>query len=198
MADTTNFQKHVNKNPIQKFLINYFYSVMINLIKPLKSEKILDVGAGEGFSLVKLKRNQIGKFHEGVDNSKDALKLGKKMYPKINLKLGSIYELPYKENSFDLLLCTEVLEHLDDPKKAVKELKRVTSKYIVFSTPNEPLFTIANFLRGKYLKTFGNHPEHINHWSSGGLKKFLRQNGLKVVCVKTPFPWTLILAKKGR
>ena len=75
-------------------------------------------------------------------------------------------------------------------------MKRVTKKYILLSVPNEPFFILANFLRGKYLKSFGNHPEHINHWTFLGFEKMLKKNGLTVVKSRHPFAWSLVLVKK--
>lgn len=196
MAETSNYQKHASANPLQRFLIENFYKQILRIIKPLKPKIILDVGCGEGFTLVKLKHAKIGEKFEGLDNLDEAIKLGKKLYPQLNIKKGDIYSLPYKDNSFDLLICTEVLEHLKDPAKALSELKRVTSKYLILSVPNEPFFILANLFRGKYLRTFGNHPEHINHWTGRGFKKLLKNNGLKISTAKHPFPWTLILARK--
>lgn len=196
MPDTTNFQKHTNKNPIQQFLIKNYYRELLKTVKPLKPNKILDVGCGEGETIVKLKQARIGRELAGVDNSEDALAIGKKQYRGIDIKLADIYQLPFKDNSFDLVLCTEVLEHLEKPSKALAELRRISSKYVLLSVPNEPFFIIANFLRGKYLKRFGNHPEHINHWTNIGFKNYLRRNRLKVVNSRAPFAWTLVLAKK--
>jgi len=157
---------------------------------------VLDVGCGEGFTLKKLEEKKIGKNNVGIDNLDDAIKLGKKMYPNLKLQKGSAYDLDFKDSSFELIICTEVLEHLDDPHKAVEEMKRVSSKYLLFSVPNEPFFIGANLLRGKYLKTFGNHPEHINHWTFWGFERMLKKHGLKVVKKRYPFAWTMILAKK--
>ncbi len=196
MAETTNYKKHANTNPIQKALIGNFYKKFFKMIKPLRPVSILDVGCGEGFTLKKLEEKKIGKKAEGIDYSSDAIKIGKKIYPELTLSKGDVYGLKYPDNSFDLIICTEVLEHLDDPEKAVQEMKRVTSKYIIFSVPNEPFFIMANFLRGKYLKNFGNHPEHINHWTMWGFERFLRSQGLSVVKSKHPFAWSLVLAKK--
>lgn len=196
MPETTNYLKHANSNPIQKALINNFYKELFRMLKPLKLEKVLDVGCGEGFTLKKLEEKKIGKHNEGIDYSEDAIKIGKKIYPELNLLKGDVYSLSYPDNSFDMALCTEVLEHLDDPIKAVQEIKRVTSKYILFSVPNEPFFIMANFLRGKYVKSFGNHPEHINHWTMWGFENFLKKQGLTVVKSKHPFAWSLVLVKK--
>lgn len=196
MPETSNYQKHISRNPLQKFLIENFYKSLVNLAKPVKPVTVLDVGCGEGFSLVNLRRSKIGKVYEGIDYSRDAIRLGKKLYPKLNIKLGNIYDLPYKNSAFDLVICTEVLEHLENPHEALSEIKRIAKKYIILSVPNEPFFTLANLLRGKYIKSFGNNPEHINHWTAAGFKKFLRTNGLKISTTKYPFPWTLVFARK--
>ncbi|MBI4091714.1 MAG: class I SAM-dependent methyltransferase [Candidatus Levybacteria bacterium] len=196
MPETSNYQKHVSANPLQRFLIDNFYKQLLKTIKPLKPKRILDVGCGEGFTLIKLKHAKVGEKLEGIDSSIEALGVGRKLYPKLDIKKGDIYKLPYKDNSFDLLICTEVLEHLKDPEKALLELLRVTNKYVLLSVPNEPFFMLANLLRGKYLRTFGNHPEHVNQWAPGTFKRFLRKNGLKISCMRRPFPWTMILARK--
>ena len=192
---TTNFEKHTTQNPISRFFLNNFFHVLLLEIKRLKPESILDVGAGEGFVLEKLRQQKIGKKLEGIEYMDEAITLGKKVNPKVTIKKGDIYKLPYKANSFEVIICTEVLEHLEEPNKALIELKRVTSKYIILSVPNEPLFTIQRFLRGKNTLKLGDHPEHIQHWNSGSLKKFISEY-LTVIDIKTPLPWTLVVAKK--
>lgn len=192
----TNYLKHTSKNPLQKFLINNFYSTLISLAKPLNPKTVLDAGCGEGFTLNKLMLNKIGKSIEGVERSKEAISLGKKLFPQANIKQGSIYELPYKDNSFDLVVCTEVLEHLDMPTNALKETLRISKKSLIISVPNEPFFMISNFLRGKNISRFGNDPEHINHWNYISFSKYLKENGVKVKKINLPFPWITILGEK--
>lgn len=195
---SSNFQKHTSKSNIQKLLINNFYKSLISIIKPLHAKTILDVGCGEGFSLSKIQEQHIGVSLKGIDYSRKAISIGKKMFPKLSLKKGSIYKLPYKNNAFDLVLCTEVLEHLNDPQKGCEEALRVSKKYIVFSVPNEPFFMLGNFLRGKNILRFGNGPEHIQHWTIVSFQSFLRKNGLKVKIIRFPFPWIMVLGEKKR
>ncbi len=192
----TNFIKHTSKNPLQKFLINNFYSTLISLAKPLSPSSILDAGCGEGFSLNKIIENKIGKNVEGIEYSKEAIALGKNLFPNIKIKQGSIYNLPYKDNSFDLVVCTEVLEHLENPNRAVSEIVRVSKKYLALSVPNEPFFMISNFLRGKNLLRLGNDPGHINRFTALSFINFIKNNNLKITKVRFPFPWILIIAKK--
>lgn len=192
----TNLVKHTSKNPIQKFLINNFYSSLISSIKSLRVDSILDAGCGEGFTMNKLTQLKIGKKIEGVEYSKESIDFGKKLFPKLLFRQGSIYELPYKDNSFDLIICTEVLEHLEYPSKALREMLRVTKKYLILSVPNEPLFMMSNFLRGKNISRLGNDEGHINHWNPWCLRKLLNKNGIKVKKTILPFPWTMIVGTK--
>ncbi|SRR5258708_4100461 len=192
---TTNLQKHTTQNPVSRFFLNNFRNVLIEQIKHLRPESILDVGAGEGFTLEALRQRKIAKKLEGIEYMDEALTLAKKLHPEVHIKKGNIYELPYKANLFDIIICTEVLEHLEEPDKALDELKRVTKKYIIISVPDEPLFTIQRILRGKNVLKLGAHPEHIQHWTSGEFEKFVATK-MTIVDAKTPLPWTMITAKK--
>jgi len=198
MEKTDNFAKHTSKNPLKKFFINNFFNVLLTQLQNLEIESVLDVGCGEGFTLNKLKENkilrqssgQVGKRYEGIDYSEEAISLGKKAYPSLHIIQGNIYDLKYKDNSFDLVICSEVLEHLENPQKALRELVRVSRKYILLSVPNEPLFYLFNYTQ------WGKDIGHINKWTSLGFKNFISKNSnIKLLSVKTPFPWTMVLAK---
>jgi len=192
---TDNYRKHTSKNPVQKYLIERFYTTFLAEIKKLKPDSILDVGCGEGFTLERLQDAGIGKKLEGVDYLDTAIQIGRKQFPQFTLRQGNIYALPYKDDSFDLLICSEVLEHLEHPDEALKELFRVTKKYVVFSVPNEPWFMASNFIRGKNWSRLGNDIEHINHWTSFSFARFI-QKEFKVRMLRKPFPWTIIIAEK--
>jgi len=194
MAITSNYEKHTTKNPIGKWFLQNFMNNLISTVRPLNVESILDVGAGEGFTLARLSREKIGKKLEGIEYSKEAIDLGKKLHPEFLIKQGNIYDLPYKDNSFDLVVSTEVLEHLDNPKVGLRELIRVAKKYILLTVPNEPWFTVQRFLRGKNILKFGDHQEHMQHWTSQSFEKFVTHgNNIEVIAKKRPFPWTMLL-----
>lgn len=203
-SPTTNFEKHTSNNPLQKLLLANFYREAFKMLRDVNPESVLDVGAGEGFTMRKLKTQPFdpaqGKNEKlkiiGVDNSEESVKLAKKVNPDLDIRLGSIYKLDFKDNSFDVVICTEVLEHLDKPDIALEELKRVTKQYLLLSVPNEPYFTIQRFLRGKNVKGFGAHPEHLQWWTHKAFLNFLEKNKLKIISQKFPFAWTLVLAEK--
>lgn len=193
---TTNFEKHTTKNPIGKIFLENFLKTVIATTKLLNINTVLDVGCGEGFTLARLKAAKIGKTHEGIEKDETSIELGKKLYPTLSIQEGDIYKLPYKNNSFDLVVCTEVLEHLENPKKAYKELLRVSRKYVLLSVPNEPWFTFQRMARFQNLRHLGAHPEHIQHWGSRSFLKFAKVKGVKIIEKKYPLPWTMVLVKK--
>lgn len=190
---TSNYQKHTHWNPIQRILIGFFYWIALDMLRELNPDKVLDVGCGEGYTLEKLRKAKIGKYLEGIEYLQEAIDLGRKLHPHIKIKKGSIYELPYKDNSFDMVLCTEVLEHLEDPRKGLKEILRVTSKYCLISVPNEPFFMLANLVRLKNVSRFGNDSDHKNHWTYFSFKKFLEKEKVQIVEYKSPLPLPLLI-----
>lgn len=196
MELTTNYTKHTTSNPIQRFLLARFNKRLLECVRLANPKTILDAGCGEGFTMSLLQAEGVRATMVGIDYSDDAIAIARKTAPELAISKASIYELPYKKSSFDLVICSEVLEHLETPVRAIAEISRVSKKYVLVSVPNEPYFQLANFLRGKYPRTFGNHPEHINHWSSDGIVERLRYAGLSIVRVDRPFAWTLVLASK--
>jgi len=95
-----------------------------------KSARILDAGAGYGiYSLTLAER---GYSVDAIDLEKgrtDALNARKKerraLDEKITVYTGSITALPFQNNSYDLIICSDVIEHIKDDAKAVSELARV-------------------------------------------------------------------------
>jgi ubiquinone/menaquinone biosynthesis C-methylase UbiE len=192
---TDNFRKHTAKNPLQRFLINKFFDMLLIEAKKANPQSVLDVGCGEGFTLERLRQNKIGHELVGVDFLERAIKIGKKLHPQLSLLPGTIYHIPFKDNSFDLVICTEVLEHLEYPEKALAELQRVTKGTCIISVPHEPWFRIANLLRGKNISRWGNDIEHIQHWSKRGINALVGKY-FSVTEIKNPFPWSMVIAKK--
>ncbi|MFC1656369.1 class I SAM-dependent methyltransferase [Patescibacteria group bacterium] len=190
---TSNHKKYNSKNPIQQFLISRFLQSISGLASEINAKTLLDIGSGEGFVLKAILRNN--NFQAiALDPNENALIELKKRLPNVQVKSGYIQNLPYKDNSFDLVVCCEVLEHLKEPKLALKEIKRVGKNYII-SVPNEPWFSHMNLMRGRHVSNFGCHPEHIQKWST---KKFVELvgNDLKIIKIKQSFPWTIVLAIK--
>ncbi len=190
---TSNYQKHTTTNPFQKFLLTRYFSSFEKLI-PDKISNILDIGCGEGFLVSHLPKNI---KYTGIDHNPESIEIAKSaayQQRETNFLVGNVYKLPFPDKQFDLITCLEVLEHLEAPEKALAEIKRMAKKYVILSVPNEPLFQLANFLRGKYLSRFGNHPEHINQWGIRQFKKLISKYFI-IKKASYSFPWQIYLCQ---
>lgn len=194
----TEYQKYNSKSPFVKLVIKKFMKDLffqIKLCKISDSHKILDVGCGDGFILKELIKRKTNSFTVGLDVSPNTLKFSRKLNPSARLIQADIYSLPFKENLFDLVINLQVLEHLEKPKKAIDELRRVTKRYCIIGVPYEPFFRMANIVRLKYLFNLGNYPDHINHWNKALLRRLLKKF-FKRVRIKSSSIWLIALCEK--
>lgn len=188
------YNKHESKNPFIRFLTNNFNKKLIFLIRPLQIKKILDVGCGEGYTSNYLKE-KLNLPVLGIDIGEEVIDKAKKLHTNVSFQVGSIYDIKQKNNSFDLVVATEVLEHLEFPDKGIEEAKRVSSKYCIFSVPYEPIWRILNLLRLAYIKNLGNSPGHIQHWNKHKFKNLLKPHFDKVTVVNALI-WNIALCEK--
>ena len=108
----------------------------------------------------------------------------------------AVERLEFADDDFDLVAATEVLEHVEDPGRAIAEMARVASRWLLVSVPHEPLWRMLNMARGAYLREWGNTPGHLNHWTRAGFVRLLGAYG-EVVETRSPFPWTMLLVRVG-
>ncbi|MFX0183676.1 MAG: class I SAM-dependent methyltransferase [Candidatus Hodarchaeota archaeon] len=100
----------------------------------------------------------------GLDINKNALEKAKTLKPMVRFMNESILNLPFEDNTVPLIICSKVLEHIEDHFKAVSEILRVSSIGFILTVPNEPLFILSNLTSLNHLRNFGNALGHINHW----------------------------------
>jgi 2-polyprenyl-3-methyl-5-hydroxy-6-metoxy-1,4-benzoquinol methylase len=192
-VDSTNYEKFQTANPVVRRLIDRFYSRIMEAVEPLEFTSLLDAGCGEGETLARL-GSALPPKTVAVDVSPEAVEFTATRFPAVDVSRHSIDGLPFAENSFDLVLCLEVLEHVPDPAPALAELARVASGHVVISVPHEPWFRIGSLLRGKYVRSLGDHPEHVNHWNPHSLRAFLEAQA-EVVSVRGSFPWLIAVCR---
>lgn len=188
--------KYLKSNLISRRLINNFYESAGDIISKIDAKKILEVGCGPGFSTQYLLKFLHNKDFEASELDTALIKEAKNRNPGVKIQQESVYELKRNSDSFDLVVALEVLEHLDYPELALKELRRVSSKYCLISVPDEPLWRILNICRLKYLKNWGNTPGHLHHWSKSKLTELVKPY-FKIAEIKKSLPWLIILAQKN-
>ena len=170
---SNNHNKHTTTNWFYQKHLELFYEELLEAIGKTECESLLDAGCGEGFVLDFVAKAYPDVKLTGVDVSEAAVEYAKEHFGDVaRFRPGSVYKLPFSDKSFDTVLCSEVLEHLDDPNKAVAELKRVARNYVVISVPHEPYFQWLNNL-GQLLRV-SSDPGHVNFWTSTTFQAFIR------------------------
>jgi ubiquinone/menaquinone biosynthesis C-methylase UbiE len=161
------------------------------LVEAHGPNRILEVGCGEGVVIEYLSRRVPGTRLDGVELDTGALARARARCPATSLLRADAYELPFRSRSYDLVLCLEVLEHLADPARALRELRRVSRRGCLLSVPHEPFFRLGNVARGKNLGRFGDPPDHVQHWGAAGFAEFCRRE-LTVHSATGAFPWLIV------
>ena len=166
--------KYENKNPIQRFVLGRFFDAVAKEIRAIDPDKVLDFGTGEGYFLEQLEKRDL-KFKSlvGIDLREDALNRARSIYSTYEFIKVDLFDWDIEHNSFDLVIASEVLEHLNDPARFLERLSLLSRGHLLLTVPLEPWFRLMNLLRFRNIRRFGNHPEHINHWGYGKFMKFV-------------------------
>lgn len=181
---------------VSKFLYNNFFKKIKSALLEIQFNSVLEVGCGLGESSLRIKKMIPDKHFEVSEYDLDYVSILKNSNFPLKVTNETVYNLERSNNSIDCVILLEVLEHLDDYHAALNELFRVSSKYVLISVPNEPLWRILNFLRGKYIKNLGNTPGHINHFNVKNLNNILEKYG-KVRSISCPVPWIVMCVEKN-
>lgn len=198
---TSNHEKYTQgvNNPVVARLMGRLFGRVREVVEPLGATSLLDAGCGEGHAQARLS-DVLPETVVGFDLNPAAVAHCAALHPGRTFTVEDIHDLPYEDGQFDVVLCMEVLEHLDTPALALAELTRVCRGYLVLSVPFEPWFQLGNLARGKYREGWGNHPEHVQHWGLGSFRRFVAsQPGLTDVAVREAWPWIVAQARvEGR
>src|SRR5690606_22361066 len=137
-----NFEdKYASQNPSGRRRVAGFIDAVTGLyaLADPAGKKVLAVGCGEGkLASALIRRGPTPARYLATDVSRDAITT--ELDPRIETATASIYELPFASASFDVVVCCEVLEHLDEPARGLAEIARVARERVLISTPWEPVW----------------------------------------------------------
>jgi ubiquinone/menaquinone biosynthesis C-methylase UbiE len=126
--------------------------------------RVLDAGCGMAYGSRMLA--EAGAAHvTGVDRATSVLDAARAACPEsVELVTADLRELPFPDRSFDLVVCFEVVEHLDDPDAALRELERVIAAdgVLLLSSPNRDVYEPGN-------------PHHVHEFTPPELREALQR-----------------------
>lgn len=145
----------------------------------IKGRTILDIGCGEGVTLEKIIRCFPQRDIKGIDYLNENVEICKRH--DLPVEYGDVYRLNFTDNFFDTCLFIEVIEHLDDHVKALREIHRVLKRggSLILLFPNDRNFKITRILTGKFKEAFYD-AGHARQWTPKTMKKALEHSSFKV------------------
>lgn len=163
-------------------LETFFHRYRLKKIKYLidkynfREGKCLDLGCGTGLITRYLPKDSIG-----MDINPRNLEKAKKYAPYINFIEGDIEQTPFKNEMFDNIICTEVIEHLFEPQKTIFEIKRILKPngLLIGSVPTNGLIWKLRFLS----RTCGAKEHYHKHYYKKEIKELLQKNFSKTIFI---------------
>jgi len=144
-----------------------------------EEKNILDLGCGEGVTLEKI----LGRFPNrnvlGIDYEEEKVRICKTHH--LPARQGSAYVLDLEDHSWDCCLLLEVIEHLEEPQKALREIHRVLRKggLLLLIFPHDWLFKAARLSFLKFKEAFS-PSGHVKQWTPGKMRQALKEVGFEV------------------
>jgi ubiquinone/menaquinone biosynthesis C-methylase UbiE len=138
---------YINSQGYQHYWQNRRKERIVRQLKELKNEcnSMLDIGCAEGLFVEMAKG--LGYFAIGCDLSRSKLSRA-----NVGVVESDAQILPFKDNSFDIVMLNRILELIPDDEKALAEASRVARKYLVITAPNKPNSLIAKLKRNQQKK----------------------------------------------
>lgn len=163
----------------------YTQDLAISVMSLRRDSKVLDVGCGTGFAVLQLAALVPEGKSCGIDISRGMIgqaqaKIPEDLSERVEFCEGSSDQIPYPDESFDNLLCTNSFHHYPDPINALKEMQRVLrSGGRIVILENAPDLSWYTWLWDRLLRVM--ETGHVRYYPSRELGDLLRSSGMENV-----------------
>jgi SAM-dependent methyltransferase len=172
---SANSDKWEFKNGLYQKHLELYLDRMYAQLEATKPQSVLDAGCGEGVVYRAMRKRGFQGEWFGFDFSREAVAYARTRSPECEWVHGSAYSMPFASRSFEMVFCSEVLEHLADPEQSLRELARVSRRWLLLSVPMEPIF--RTLTRLSVTLRIGGDPGHVNFWSGAAFRRFVQREG---------------------
>jgi ubiquinone/menaquinone biosynthesis C-methylase UbiE len=133
MSEAEYRQKYVQTYGILERQTDLNRSCINRILKDPCGTQVLDAACGNGYLAAKLARQ--GQHVTGYDIQIGATQ--RAQYPDVTFAEGKLEDMPFGNNTYDVVVCTHALEHVRDLPAALAELRRVTRRKLIVVVPKQ-------------------------------------------------------------
>jgi len=167
----------INPKNVKRY--HNIYNLISKLIK--KESRILDIGCAMGGFLDYIASQGFINLY-GIDMCEEYIQIAQ-LKPYINFKIGCAEKIPFESNFFDVVILDQVLEHLHNPRKVLKEIRRVLAKngILCIGVPNALQYN-SNYIYDYYWFLMR---EHIQHFDITHLDLLIKSESFRLITYTT-------------
>jgi len=162
---------------------------------PRKFINVLDIGCGEGYLLHQIHKRYPSASKYGMDITNGRTITTRKNVPSAIVLRADAIRLPFLDDSFDVVICSEVIEHILDYQSVINEIARVSRGRIIITVPNDQALTqiicpkcnTPHYLDG-----------HINRFDESNIIKLFQRkdvNSIKIIRFHTIYSYNSVTLK---
>lgn len=181
-----------SKNPLIRFVHLSRLKAIIRQVPHQERRTLLDAGCGEGHLLSELFKTNPKACLFGIDITDVALEKAINRCPQAQLIKGSLLKTPFESGFFDVIVCTEVIEHVYEYQALFTELIRILKPQgsLIITFPNELLWTLGRLLLGRRPVKV---PDHVNSFTPERMRRAVGLKLERAFCLPLPLPFFLSL-----
>ncbi len=189
----------------EKAIILWFVNCKKEKVETIR---MLDAGCGDGINLLGIseiaKRNNLPIDIFALDYNQLRIERSHASQVQAKITTASIINAPFKDSTFEIILCNHVLEHIPDDSIALASLKRMLKDdgIIILGVPNErcAMARIRNYILQPYILFT---TDHCNFYTLNTFTKMIKESGFQIIDIQrlgffTPvLPMHMLLIKKN-
>lgn len=176
------YDKGLSNNLFQKIWHKHKMNVLKNILPKGRVNKIIDIGCASGIITNYLTSIYPQADIVGMDVYQEIIRYAKTKHPNIKFIVGDAHKIPFSNDSYDLVLCYETIEHVINPMVVLHEIKRLVKKdgvVIIAMDSGNLLFRLIWFIwertKGKVWRN-----AHLHPFSQNCLEQLIRDSDFKI------------------
>lgn len=149
-----------------------------NRVQP---ETILEIGCGTGAVVAELQQRKIAQSYYAVDYSSEAIEFLKKNIPNVHTVVGDVMDCSefFSGKKFDVIICSHVLEHLEEPEAFLASLSNLEWKHLCVEVPLENLY--FGRIKARFQDRSRHPAGHVQFFDKSAFLQMFSGTGLNIM-----------------